>query len=280
MNVKELVDYLRLELNKCKEKDESEAHLRILMDHYMGLNRAQIQLNGNQLVGDDKRKVIFEALEQLKLNRPLDYIIGESNFLGFPFVVNESVLIPRPETEELVMLICDKERDEALSILDIGTGSGCIPIGLQLERNYENVEACEISLDALKVASLNAEKLKAKVNFFHLDILKEVPNKKYDVVVSNPPYVLQEEIDGLEKQVNEYEPIIALTPGAEPLLFYKRMISIADKMLKPNGRFYWEIHEDLGKETLALFKAKPFLNIQLHQDMFGRDRFISANLKP
>ena len=149
-----------------------------------------------------------------------------------------------------------------------------------MERNYSSIDACEISKDALLVAQKNAANLGVKVNFFELDILNQIPPKKYEVVVSNPPYVKQEEIEGLDTHVKEFEPLIALTPFDEPLLFYRRMIAIADQMLLPNGRLYWEIHEDLGKEVCQLFTNTAFEEVKLHQDMFGRDRFVTAIYKP
>lgn len=280
MKLGELIEKLRKELQHITDSHELEAHLRILLQHFLGLNRAETQLNKTKEIDKNKVDQLDFAVGELQANRPLDYIIEESVFLGYPFYVNEAVLIPRPETEELVMLVAENETNIDLSILDIGTGSACIPIGLAMERDYREIEACEVSEAALEVAQINVEKMKVQVKLFLLDILRATPSRKYDVVVSNPPYVLQEEIQGLEKHVKEYEPLIALTPNGEPLLFYKRMIDIADQILNPNGRFYWEIHEDLGKEVCQLFENKPFEKVALHQDMYGRDRFVSAVFRP
>ncbi|MEQ8909155.1 MAG: peptide chain release factor N(5)-glutamine methyltransferase [Vicingaceae bacterium] len=280
MKVVEFVNGLRKELLELQEKAEVEAHVRILLEYYLGYNRAQIQLNGQETIKPEKLAKLQAAVEQLKSKRPLDYIIEESVFLGYPFYVNESVLIPRSETEELVMMVASEEQDLEISILDIGTGSGCIPIGLAKEKNYRQIDGCEVSEAALEVARINAQKLKVEVGLFQLDILNSIPAQKYEVVVSNPPYVLKEEIEGLDAQVKEYEPIIALTPEGGPLLFYKRMIQLADQLLNEGGRFYWEIHEDLGEEVCTLFKGKPFKKVQLHQDMYGRDRFVTAVFSP
>jgi release factor glutamine methyltransferase len=262
------------------EERERDDHLRILFEHYLSYKRVDLVLNSNKEVDSSVVDSILFAIEQLKTKKPIDYIINETEFLGYPLYVDEGVLIPRSETEELVMLILEKETDEGIEILDIGTGSGCIPIGLALEREYKKIAACELSLDALAVAKQNGLNYNLDIDFYQLDILKETPNKKFDVVVSNPPYVKQEEIVNLDKNVKEYEPLIALTPFDDPLVFYKRMISISDKILKKGGRLYWEIHEDLGKETLDLFIGSSFQNCKLHEDMYGRDRFISAQYLP
>lgn len=280
MKVKEFIQSVKNELAEIVSEGEVDAHLRILIDHFLNLNRAELQLKANEEIDENQADKIKSALEELKTNKPIDYIIQESIFLGYPFFVDESVLIPRAETEELVMMIVEREREATTSILDIGTGSGCIPIGLALERNYTSIDACEISKEALQVAQKNAAKLSVKVNFFELDILNQLPSKKYEVVVSNPPYVKQEEIEGLDAHVKEFEPLIALTPFDEPLLFYRRMIAIADQILLPNGRLYWEIHEDLGNEVCQLFTNTAFEEVKLHQDMFGRDRFVTAVYYP
>ncbi len=276
MKLGELLEKLRTELQHITDSRELEAHIRILIQHFFGLNRAEVQLNKDKELNEDKLQQLQQAVNELQAHRPLDYIIGESVFLGYPFYVNESVLIPRPETEELVMLVAEHETESDIAVLDIGTGSGCIPIGLALEGDYREIEACEVSEAALEVAQINVKKLNVKVKLFQLDILQELPSRKYDVVVSNPPYVFQEELRGLEQHVKEYEPIIALAPNGEPLLFYKRMIAIAEQLLNTGGRFYWEIHEEMGEEVCALFDNQAFKGVRLLQDMYGRDRFVTA----
>ncbi len=262
------------------EERERDDHLRILFEYYLSYKRVDLVLNSNKEVDSSLVDSILSAIEQLKTKKPIDYIINETEFLGYPLYVDERVLIPRSETEELVMLILEKEQENDIEILDIGTGSGCIPIGLALEREYKCIEACEVSTEALDVAKRNGLKYNLNIKFYQLDILKEIPDRQFDVVVSNPPYVKQEEIGNLDKNVKEYEPLIALTPFDDPLVFYKRMISISDRMLKKGGRMYLEIHEDLGKETLDLFTGSTFQNCKLHEDMYGRDRFISAQYLP
>ncbi len=271
------VQKLKKELEEILEGREAENHLRILLEYYLGLDRVDQVLRAKEKVAEDKIEKIQEAVDFLKVGKPIDYILNESIFWGFPFYVDENVLIPRPETEELVLLIMDNEdENEDLEVLDIGTGSGCIPIALKYEREKMQIDACDISVEALKVAERNAQSLEVAVHFFELDFINNLPNKKYDIVVSNPPYIEEEEIERLEKNVKEYEPIVALTPFGDPLTFYRRMLEVADKILKPGGRFYWEIHEDFGRETMALFEGEPYEEVELIQDMYARHRMVRA----
>ena len=162
------------------------------------------------------------------------------------------------------------------TILDIGSGSGCIPITLDLEGDFDVVDALEISEIANVTARKNAKNLNSSVTFSNLDILTDYPNRKYDIIVSNPPYVKEDELESLDKNVVEYEPLIALAPKGDPLTFYKRMIELAPMILNKGGKYYWEIHEDLGKEVLDLLDRKEFSAVELRQDLYGRDRLVKA----
>lgn len=235
-------------------------------------------MNANEEIDGMKSLQLISAMAQLKKNKPIDYIINQSVFFGRDFYVDSSVLIPRSETEELVQWILETEKMEGKTIVDIGSGSGCIPITLYLEGKFKMVDALEISIKANVTARRNAKTLHANVLFEDFDVLSEVPKMKYDIVVSNPPYVKEEELKGLDKNVIEYEPVIALTPiGAnDPLLFYKRMIDIAPQMIVPKGIMYWEIHEDLGKECVELLEKGGFEQVELKEDIYGRDRMIRA----
>lgn len=246
------------------------------IDHYLKMDRVLLKLKEEEVFPREFEEVFESAVMELNQGKPIDYILGETLFFGYPFSIDESVLIPRPETEELVLMIIEREKETALDILDIGTGSGCIPIAIALENKFYQVSACEISKDALKNAKQNAENLKANVEFFQMDILSEIPDKKFDIVVSNPPYVKREELNELQKSVVEYEPLIALSPEGDPLIFYKRMVNIAPQILNSGGRFYWEIHEDMGEEVVELLKGPHFWNVELKQDFYGRDRFVRA----
>lgn len=275
MTLAEHSNYLNGELSHLFTERELNQHLAILYDHYLGLSRTSQLLAKDRLLTNEELDKLEKAKAELLQHKPIDYIIRQSIFFGYEFFVDERVLIPRSETEELVQWILENETAADLEILDIGSGSGCIPIILSLEGSFVTVDACEISETAIAVAETNTKDLGANVTYRLLDILKETPAKKYDIVVSNPPYVKQEELASLDKNVVEYEPKVALAPeGNDPLIFYKRMIEIAPQMLKKGGRMYWEIHEDLGNEVIELLRAASFKNIELKQDIYGRDRMV------
>ncbi|MEX2380090.1 MAG: peptide chain release factor N(5)-glutamine methyltransferase [Vicingaceae bacterium] len=276
MKLKEYIQELKSELAQIFQEREAENHLGILLQHFFGLSRVDRVLRAEEEVGASKLDELDKVLAELRKEKPIDYVLNESIFWGYPFYVDERVLIPRSETEELVMLVLEHEKEENISIFDIGTGSGCIPIALGMERAYAQIDACDVSKPALEVAQKNAEKHQVEVRFFEMDILTDLPEHPYDVVVSNPPYVKEEEIASLQKRVNEYEPIIALTPHGDPLKFYKHMINQTKYLLKKGGRFYWEIHEDLGPEVIELFANRNFDQIDLIEDMYGRNRMVKA----
>ena len=245
----------------------------------MNYSRTQVVLNAKEIIETEVLKKLNRALVELKKHKPIDYIINQNVFYGREFYVDESVLVPRSETEELVQWILEREETKGKTILDIGTGSGCIPITLDLEGSFEKVVATEVCENATKTAIKNAQLLNANVDFEVHDILTQVPKELYDIVVSNPPYVKPEELEALDKNVIEYEPVIALAPESDDaLLFYKRMIAIAPKMIKPKGILYWEIHEDLGKECILLLEDGGFEQVELKEDIYGRDRMVRAVL--
>lgn len=257
------------------ERESQQIYDRLLIEVFHW-SRAEQVLNADLVVAEQDQKKVDQILSELLLNKPLDYILGKSLFFGMDFFVDKRVLIPRPETEELVQYILERETDANISMIDIGTGSGCIPIALKLEGNYELVEACEVSKGALEVAIMNAKDLKADVSCFEMDILTAVPKRKYDVVVSNPPYVFQEELKTLDSNVKEYEPIIALAPDLDPMQFYKRILSIMPQILKKGGRIYFEIHELMGNQTKVLMLHYGLKDVKIEEDIYGRDRIASG----
>ncbi len=276
MKLKELFSFFKRDLAQQFDQRTLQQSFHLLLNHYTGLDRVNFQMKLEEQVSKDTYEKFVTVIADLKMARPIDYIIGETIFFGRTFKVDPSVLIPRPETEELVQLVIENEPEQGSSILDIGTGSGCIAITLQLEKGFLNVDACEVSKPALDNAIQNSKLLQSDVNFFELDILTENPNNTYEIVVSNPPYVKPEELKQLDENVIEFEPTIALAPEKDPLQFYKQMIKNVEKLLKPGGRFYWEIHEDLGNEVLELFNNEQFEEVKLIRDLFDRDRFVSA----
>lgn len=277
MTIKELHQTLQDSLIEITSEFEVNAHLRLIFEAVFAFTKADIILNGQRAITLDELEQVERISKRLAKGEPIQYILGYSFFYGRKFLTDERALIPRPETEELVSYILQREKSAAISILDIGSGSGCIPISLKLEGNYAEVEGVEVSEEALNQSIENATALNADVIFTALDILKQMPNRCYDVIVSNPPYVKKEELDLLDQHVVEYEPIIALTPeDDDPLIFYKRILEINEEILKAGGRLYLEIHEDLGREVVELFRPYAYSQIELIEDMFGKDRFVFA----
>ncbi|MFT5667057.1 MAG: release factor glutamine methyltransferase [Vicingaceae bacterium] len=279
MTITEFTNQFKCFLQSKFSESELKNHLAILYDFYLGYNRAQVVMNAQELILGETLNKLNAAIRELEKNKPIDYIINQNVFYGRDFFVDESVLVPRSETEELVQWILEREETKGKTILDIGTGSGCIPITLFLEGDFEKVDATEVSETATKTAIKNAALLNAKVEVVVHDILTQVPKELYDIVVSNPPYVKREELEALDKNVIEYEPVIALAPESDDaLLFYKRMVEIAPKMIKQKGILYWEIHEDLGKECISILENGGFEQVELKEDIYGRDRMIRAVL--
>ena len=277
MTIAEFSKQFKSDFQDQFNENELKNHLSILYDFYLRYNRPQVVMNAHEIIPENKLQLLKEASVELKKSKPIDYIINQSIFYGREFFVDESVLVPRSETEELVQFILEREETDGKTILDIGTGSGCIPITLYLEGNFSAVDATEVSESTTNIAIKNAGMLKAEVSFEVHDILTQVPDKLYDIVVSNPPYVKREELEDLDKNVVEFEPVIALAPDSDdPLLFYKRMVFIAPQMIKPKGVLYWEIHEDLGKECVELLEKGGFNQVELREDIYGRDRMVRA----
>ena len=229
-------------------------------------------------LSDKNIKDVNRILTLLKQEKPIQQIVGYAWFYGHKFSVNEHVLIPRPETEELVDWIL-KDKPEGKSILDIGTGSGCIPITIALNSTTQ-VSTVDISDLAIAQAKENAKKLNASINFIQADILaKESIDKlhTYDVIVSNPPYVLESDKELMANNVLENEPHLALfVPNKEALKFYIAIVNLATQKLNKNGLLYFEIHESKGQETLDMLSLKGFSNIELRKDLQGKDRMVKA----
>jgi len=231
----------------------------------------------------ENQSLILEALEKLKAQKPIQYILGETEFFGLNFKVNDSTLIPRPETEELVSWVLKmKGKSENINVLDIGTGSGCIAISIAKHLEKANVHALDVSEKALEVAEQNAKNNGVAVNFINKDIL-EISNKRlenqnqFDIIVSNPPYVRHLEKTMMHANVLDNEPHLALfVDDANPLIFYKAITEFAVKNLKSGGALFFEINEYLGPEMIRLLESNNFKNIQLKQDFFKKDRMIKG----
>ena len=286
MLLKEIKNIFHLELDAIYGKDEVNSFFYLLIEHYFDLERFVLAIQPELIIDKEQETVIFQALSKLKLEKPIQHIIGTALFMDLDFKVNEHVLIPRPETEELVRWILDDVKDvkQSLTILDMGTGSGCIPISLDKNLTNAKVFGLDISKDALKVADKNNRLLGANVKFFKADILsldKEKATKeldqKFDIIISNPPYVRELEKEDMQNNVIDHEPGLALfVPDEDPLKFYSAVVNFAADHLSEDGCLYLEINQYLGKEKMSLLEKSNFKTIELRKDMFGNDRMIKG----
>jgi len=278
-----LFDLKKIYLGELKPlfgENEALQMLNILIEHFFSLTRSQQALNINYRLNESEMLSLHNAVKELKKNRPVQYITGETEFYGLRFLVNSLVLIPRQETEELVDLIVKNEKSEGLKVLDIGTGSGCIAISIAKTLYNPKVSALDISVSALAVAQNNAEINTVEVNFIEEDILNISQNTEtqFDIIVSNPPYVKMSEKELMQPNVLEYEPHLALfVEDDNPLKFYKAIVNYASENLKIRGRLYFEINEALGKDVSELTKAADFENVEIHLDINGKERMLSAS---
>ena len=270
------------ELSSLYDEKEIESFFYIVLESFHNKKRIDLALNPAMEM-DAVQLLRWESvLADLKTEKPIQYILGETEFYGLPFLVNENTLIPRPETEELVeWIISDNNIQHPTSniqLLDIGTGSGCIAISLAKNLPSAQVAAIDVSEKALATAHKNAEINKVDVNFILNNILEtEVLDEKYDVIVSNPPYVRNLEKQEIKPNVLEYEPHLALfVEDNDALLFYRKIAALAKKNLSENGKLYFEINQYLGKETVELLEEMGFKNVVLKKDIYGNDRMIRS----
>lgn len=275
--MQKIIDKIKIDLINYYPKSEILGFIRIIIEHITQRSYHSVMITKTVATDDEKSKS-EEIIKRLQQFEPIQYIIGETEFFGIPFIVNSNTLIPRPETEELVELIINENNTDNLDILDIGTGSGCIAISLAKHMKKCNVSAWDIDSKTLEVATLNARKNKVSITFEEIDVLKEISNtKQYDIIVSNPPYVLDSEKKEMSENVLEYEPHKALfVSDSDPLLFYKRIADIGLQHLKPQGKIYFEINRSKGVETITMLQNKGYKNIELHKDLSGNDRMIKA----
>jgi release factor glutamine methyltransferase len=269
-------------LSTIYELGESDALANRFFEDALGISKihrltsSEIELTESQF---EKHKALFPRL----LNgEPLQHILGFTFFFGYKFLVTPETLIPRQETEELVDLIVRTHSQISdLTILDIGTGTGCIAISLALELKKAMVIGWDISSEAVELAKLNAENLHANARFEIHDILKEEPAEFCDIIVSNPPYIPNKERVNMDKNVLDFDPSLALfVPDENPLIFFDRISSIASTKLNDSGSLYFEIHEEFGEEVCELLRAKRFHKVSLHRDLNGKDRMVSATKPP
>jgi release factor glutamine methyltransferase len=283
MRLNDIKQALKKQLAGQFESVELGPILSILIEHVTGWDQVQQVIHKDNTISEEQVLAFETAATALLAGRPIQYITGKTWFMGEPYIVNDHVLIPRPETEELVDWVIEYAaiKGKALRILDIGTGSGCIAIAIKKALPEAIVSAIDISTSALKIAATNAAALKADIELIALDILNTafLPDQ-YDVIVSNPPYIPMQEMKNMELQVTDHEPNIALfVPDEDPLVFYKAIARLAKLHLSTNGQLFFEIHYDQGDAMIALLDDMHF-HAELRTDLFGKDRMVRASLKP
>lgn len=270
------------ELDSLYDKKEIESFFYLVLEKIHHIKRIDLALNPEMEMDKTQLKQWEAIVVELKKQKPIQYILGETEFYGLPFLVNENTLIPRPETEELVEWIIKSTkhevRDTKLKILDIGTGSGCIPISLKKNLPNAIITAIDVSQEALFTAKSNAQQNNVEVSFIQKNILETLDlEEQFDVIVSNPPYVRNLEKAEIKPNVLEFEPHLALfVDDNDALLFYRKIGELARKNLSENGTLFFEINQYLGKETVALLDNLGFKNIELKKDIYGNNRMIKC----
>ena len=271
-------NFLKNELKAHFSPEEISSLTRLILEKEFSIPLADIFTCKFNHLSDAQVKKLGEIIGKLKQAEPIQYILGETDFLGLPFYLDSSVLIPRPETEELVQWVMDSTNNAPAKILDIGTGSGCIAVTLAKKLPLVEVHAWDISQAALELARKNAERNGARVFFSEKDILQEsVPEEKFDIIVSNPPYVTESEKVGMEENVLRFEPHLALfVPDGNALVFYEKIADFARVALNRGGKLFFEINREKGEQIETLLRQKGFKNIERVKDISGNERMIKA----
>ena len=274
-------------LSPIYDEMEVESFFYLILEHLHQMKRIDLALNPDFIISESEIGKWEEILSNLKTEKPIQYILGETEFYSLKFKVNENVLIPRQETEELVELIVvenQKAKLKSLKILDIGTGSGCIAISLAKNIPHAQVFALDVSEKALETAKENAKINEVAINFIQADILTiedltfDLGLSTFDIIVSNPPYVRMLEKEEIKPNVLEFEPHLALfVEDNDALLFYRKIAQLAKENLSEDGKLYFEINQYLGKETVQLLADLKFKNSKLIKDIYGNDRMISCS---
>ena len=270
---------IRKRLKDLYPAEEIESFIKLILENCLNVSRTNLVMMHDVQISAAKLIEIEQIVNRLAEYEPIQYILGKTSFLGSDFKVSPDVLIPRPETEELVEWML-KEHTTGQRILDIGTGSGCIPVSLALTGHFSEVEAFDISEGALAVAAQNAELNQVNIRYSKVDILRWDEycfDREWDIVVSNPPYVTYAEKDLMFKNVVEYEPHLALfVENNDPLLFYREIALFANKYLVPGGLLFFEINEQYGAEIGRLLEKLHYSSVIIRKDLSGKDRMIKA----
>ena len=278
MKVKEAIQQLRESLSPVIEAGELQAMIRVICEDVFNYDQVDVALRQDHELPDFAPERMAEIIARLKRHEPLQYVVGSARFHGHRFKVTPAVLIPRPETEQLVDLIIDENPDADLKVLDMGTGSGCIAIALARALKFAQVDALDVSRDALAVARENAALLKTPgVRFFESDMLASQPSACYDIIVSNPPYICWSERESMDRNVKDFEPGQALfVPDSDPLLYYKAIAHYASQSLEHGGKLYLEINQRFGNEVKQLLESCGLDDVRIIEDSFGHVRFAAA----
>ncbi len=283
MNLAELSVTYQQKLKKLYDEEEIQSLFLLVVNHLLGYSKGKYITEKQTPLNEDIYLKFEEILNSLNDGKPIQYVIEEAQFYGLSFKVNSSVLIPRPETEELVDWILNDEgiTRQSGNVIDIGTGSGCIAISLKKHLSQAHVFAMDISKEAIETAKENALFNQVEVDFIHDDILNplNVDSRMFDIIVSNPPYITENEKQEMHQNVLAHEPHTALFVSNEkPLIFYEAIADFAKKHLCKGGALFFEINEYLGEQTVEMLGAKGFVDIVLRKDMQGKDRMIKAEL--
>lgn len=272
---------LLLNLKKIYDEREAINIMHWVMEHVTGKKKIDRIINKQDLLSLAQQEKLEKIITELVAYRPVQYVLGEAWFAGMPFYVNESTLIPRPETEELVDWASSELKAGNGKLLDIGTGSGCIAIALKKKKSDADITAIDISNKALAVATKNALDLAADITFLMIDFLDETvwdQFSQFDMIISNPPYIKQSEEKEMLRNVLAFEPAMALfVPDNDPLVFYRKIARFAKKHLTPKGSIFLEINEAHGKETMRLYENEGYI-VELKKDLQGKDRMLKAYL--
>ncbi len=279
--IKKIISLIKSELNDNYPLQEINSFIHLILNHYFNYSKVQIQLKQDEVINDNLVSRIKTDIKELKSYKPIQYILGKTQFYNLTFIVAPGILIPRPETEELVDWIIADNNNHFQEIADIGTGSGCIAISLAKNLNKSFIYALDNSPDALSITRRNSKLNNVEIHISHFDIFNKQKqiDQIFDIIVSNPPYVTLKEKQSMHPNVLNYEPGEALfVPDNDPLIYYRAIIDFAQTHLKKGGKLYFEINENFGKETAILLEEKNFYDIQLKKDINDKYRMLRGIL--
>ncbi|PVY38228.1 peptide chain release factor N(5)-glutamine methyltransferase [Pontibacter virosus] len=281
--IQQTSQYIRENIQEAYPEPEAGAIAQRVLEQVLQKSRMQLSLSQQEELNPEQEEQVQQAVERLKKQEPVQYVLGTAHFFGLDLQVDERVLIPRPETEELVDLVVREHSGRSgLQVLDICTGSGCIPLALAAHLQADRVYGLEVSEGALKVARANAREQKLPVAWLEQDVFEPIQGiapRSLDIITSNPPYVKEQEKALMRPNVLAFEPHLALfVPDEDPLRFYRRIAEVGTELLKKGGRLYFEINEQYGGEVQTLLLEAGFTQAQVVQDLFGKDRIVKGEL--